>query len=275
MSDARLVLDMPEDDYHAHPALSSTGARELLPPSCPAIFRWNRDNGRPDSRVFDIGHAAHMLALGAGKPIIAVPDELCASNGALSTAAAKTFVADARAAGQTPLKQADYDTVLGMRDTLTEQAGYLFKGDGKAEASIFWTDSATGVECRARLDWLPDLAPAAGRPIVCSDYKTSSTAEPWAFAREAAKYRYHMQGAWYRTAVAHLYGFLPPFVFVVQEKTPPYLVTPVQLDDEDIDLGHMLNARALEVFAECSEVGQWPGYTSDVALVNLPRWAYQ
>jgi hypothetical protein len=84
-----------------------------------------------------------------------------------------------------------------------------------------------------------------------------------------------MQAAWYRTAVAHLYGFLPPFVFVVQEKTPPYLVTPVQLDDEDIDLGHMLNARALEVFAECSEVGQWPGYTSDVALVNLPRWAYQ
>ena len=34
-----LIPSMPEVEYHAHPALSSTGARKLLPPSTPARER--------------------------------------------------------------------------------------------------------------------------------------------------------------------------------------------------------------------------------------------
>ena len=32
-------------------------------------------------------------------------------------------------------------------------------------------------------------------------------------------------------------------------------------------------AAALEVFAECTETGVWPGYSDDIAYLSLPTWA--
>ena len=48
--------------YHADPvfggSLSSSGARALLPPSCPALFRHKQLHGEPPKAEFDFGHAA-------------------------------------------------------------------------------------------------------------------------------------------------------------------------------------------------------------------------
>ena len=67
---------MDEATYHGDPvpggSLSSTGARKLLPPSCPALFRWQQDHP-VHKDVFDFGSAAHRLVLGAG-PEIALLD---------------------------------------------------------------------------------------------------------------------------------------------------------------------------------------------------------
>lgn len=262
------VNDVTDETYFAHPALSQSGAKLLLPPSCPALFKWQQDHPRPEKKAFDFGHAAHAKLLGVGQPIVVIPDELLASNGAVSTKAAKEFVAEARANGQVPLKTdeaAQVDAMMGALQANPEVMR-LFTA-GRPERALLWLDTATGVELRGKLDWLADDG------SLITDYKTAESASPWSFGRRYIDYGYHQQAAWYTDAVKAL-GLHddPEFVFVVQQKTAPYLVQPYRLSPAAINAGRELNRRAIDIYAECSETGVWPGFSDRVETVDLPAW---
>jgi hypothetical protein len=260
------VLDVPEADYHQHPALSASGARKLLPPSCPARFKWERDNPSPPRAVFDFGSAAHALVLGAGADIVVIEHD------DWRTKAAKEARDQAHAEGKTPLLTRDYEQVKAMAAALTDHpiVRVLFDPDhGKPEQSLFWTDD-TGINLRARLDWLPDTAD--GRMIV-SDYKTCASAAPDQISKALHNYGYAMQAAWYLAGVDALnLADDAAFVFVFQEKDPPYLVTVAEPDRAAIIYGHNKMRRAIDVYRECIETDTWPGYSDDVLLARLPGW---
>lgn len=265
------VYEMSNDEYHADPvpggSLSCTGAQRLLPPSCPAIFDWLRRHPREPTDAFDFGHAAHDAVLGKGPEIVRLDFDSRRTN------EYKAMAEEVRARGGVPLLPKAYRQVQEMADALRRHpiAGVLLQpGAGVAEASLFWVDGDSGVHRRARLDWLPN--PTGGRMII-ADYKTSDSANPDKFAKSAANFGYHQQHPWYVDAVTAL-GLAddPQFVFVVQEKEPPYLVSVVQLDSTAVRIGGRLNRQAIDIYAECDSTGHWPAYTDDVALVSLPGW---
>lgn len=265
------VYDMTPERYHADPieggSLSSSGARKLLTPGCPALFKYERENPRASTKAFDHGHAAHDMVLGGGPEIVRCDFDSWRTN------AAKDAAATARARGAVPLLSEDYQLVQDMALALRADpvANRLFQVDsGKPEASLFARDDDSGVMLRGRLDWLPNSS--TGRLIV-PDYKTAKSADPVEFVKSAANYGYHQQAAWYLDLVSELeLGDQPAFVFVVQEKTAPYLVSVVQLDGLALQIGRLLNRRAINTYAECTRTGIWPGYVNDVALVSLPTW---
>lgn len=267
--------DMPPDVYHSDPApggsLSSTGARMLLAPSCPAKYRWYADHGRPPKKEFDHGHAAHGVVLGVGEPVVVVDAD------SWRTKAAKEQAAEARTAGAVPLLVADWQTVLAMAAALRAHpiAGPLLApGTGRPELSLFWHDPEFDVQRRARLDWVK------GRIVV--DYKSCRSAAPDDCARSMADYGYGMQGDWYKAAAQAL-GVVDDdaaFMLVFQEKTPPYLVSVCEPDADALAAGRDLNRRALDTFARCQASGVWPGYavgagsTDDrIVPLSLPRWS--
>lgn len=266
------VYEMDDVTYHSDPvpggSLSCSGAKTLLPPSCPARFAYEREYGRPDTKAFDMGHAAHKLALGVGPTIVPVDATDWRTNDA------KAQREEIREASGVPLLRAEFDVVTAMAAKLLEHpmASALFQpGAGTAEASLFWQDEESGIQRRARLDWLPHATP--GRRLIIPDYKTAKSANPKAFAKSAADYGYHQQAPWYIDAAEALdLAEDPAFVFVVQEKTPPYIVTVVQLDVTAVRIGRLLNRRAIDIYAECDRTGAWPGYADDVALASLPYW---
>ncbi|RAJ70208.1 PDDEXK-like uncharacterized protein DUF3799 [Streptomyces sp. Amel2xB2] len=269
------VYQMTADEYHADPvpggSLSSTGARKLLPPSCPALFRYEQDHGRAPKKTFDLGHAAHKLVLGDG------PDIEVVEGARWDTTVAKSQVAEIRARGGIPLKQHEYEQVQAMADALRQHpvASALFDParGGKPEQALFWRDPQTGVMCRALLDWLPPHID--GRRLIIPDYKTTNDASPEAVQKSVASYGYNQQDAWYRMGVEALGlgGRDTVFVFVFQEKTAPYLVTVVELDAVARRIGAAKNRVALHTYRECVETGRWPGYRDDIALLPLPAWA--
>ena len=270
-----IYADIPEEVYHSDKgSLSQSGAKKLLPPSCPAIFHYQREHGRPPKKEFDFGHAAHALVLGVGAPIREIPDETLASNGAATTKAAKEFVAEARAEGATPLKSEEALQVYTMAEALKDHPiASTLLADGRPEVSAYWEDTATGITRRCRFDWLPNLDP--NRRLIVPDYKTTTDANPNKFAKSAADFGYYMQAPWYLDALAELgVETDASFVFVVQSKVAPYLVSVVELDHTALLLGRRLNRRALEIYAECQESGIWPGYGDDVHYVSLPSWLH-
>ncbi|WP_327169510.1 PD-(D/E)XK nuclease-like domain-containing protein [Streptomyces subrutilus] len=266
------VYDITAEEYHADPipggSLSSSGARKLLAPGCPALFRYEQDRPQPPKKVFDIGTAAHKLVLGEGPDLIRIDaDEW-------RTAAVKAQVTEARAAGQVPLKPAEYEQVQAMADALRRHriAAALFDpARGRAEQTLIWHDRRTGVVRRARLDWLPD--PRAGRLII-PDYKTCRSADPAKLAKAVEEFGYHQQDDWYRSGAQalDLADDTAAFVFVCQEKTPPYLVTVFEMDGPSRRIGAARNRRALEIYAECRASGVWPGHGDEIAYLSLPPW---
>lgn len=267
------VYDMDEVTYFSDPvpagSLSASGAKLLLPPSCPALFRHAADNRPRAKREFDLGHAAHKYVLGVGAELVSVDTNDWRTN------KAKEAAAEARAAGKIPLLAREVAQVKAMADALRRNpyaAALLNPERGKPEQSIFWFDETAGIWRRARLDWLPDVG--RGR-FIAADYKTSTSANPDDFAKAVHNYRYHLQDRWYRDAIQAV-GIAddPLFVFIVQMKEPPYLVTIVQLDAETQRVGRDLADQAMGTFRRCNETGVWPGYADDdIPEIGIPSWA--
>jgi hypothetical protein len=265
---------MPAETYHADPvpwgSLSSSGARKLLPPSCPALYRWEQDHGQATKRVFELGTAAHKEVLGNGPELVVI-------DGDWRTKAAKQARDDARAAGAVPLHTHEYEQVQAMAAALRAHpdAARLFDASrGKPEQSLFWVDEDDKTTWRrARYDWYPVRT---GNRLIIPEYKTTTCADPGTLRRTVYSYGYHMQAAFYLDGAKAL-GLAgdtePAFIFVFQEKTPPYLVTVAELDPLALEIGRARNRDAIARYAECTRTGRWPGYSSDVVTLSLPPWA--
>lgn len=271
---------LDEATYHADSgSLSVTGAKTLINDT-PAHYRQQQDEGRPPRQVFDFGHAAHAAVLGVGAPVVIV--QTTAKDGTKANAtdyrskSAQDHRDAIRAEGKTPLLEAEAVVVAEMAARLRDHpiaAALLNPLGGTAEVSGFWTDVQTGVMRRFRTDWLPN--PSAGR-LILVDYKTSVTANPRRLPKHFADCGYHMQDDWYRegavrTGLAASHDDVA-FVFIVQEKTAPYLVTVHEVDQEGKRIGRQLNDQAVAVYADCVKTGEWPGYPVGVSQLSLPAW---
>ena len=142
--------------------------------------------------------------------------------------------------------------------------GELFT-NGQAEVSLYWTDADTGVDCRARVDWL--------REDMIVDLKTarygSGTAD--AFGRYAASYNYPLPAAVYVEAVETLVGKTLPFITVTVETEPPYLVRAYRYTDADLDQGLAQWHEALREYAKRDAANDWT-VPAEIDLIALPAW---
>jgi hypothetical protein len=265
---------MPDATYHGDPvpggSLSSTGARRLLPPSCPALFKYEQDHPRQPTEAMEFGTAAHKAILGAGtEPVIVEAENW-------RTKAAKEAAAEARAAGRVPLLPADYERVKVLAAAVRAHplaAILLDPAYGKPEQSLFWVDPS-GIWCRARLDWLR-IVP--NRRSIIVDVKTIKSADARTIAKSVADLGYHQQDEFYRDGVRALRpGDDPAFMFIFVESSPPHLVTVAQLDEDALAVGRARNRQAIERYRDCAESGIWPGYDPDpdhIETISLPAWA--
>lgn len=285
------IYTLTAEEYHADPvpggSLSSTGARELLDVygGCPAKFRYHLTRPRPPKREFDLGNAAHHLVLGIGPTLV----EVDAMD--YRTKAAQRASAAARDAGQIPLLPHEMQQVQDMAAVLLDHddAAALFApGTGQPEASLFfdgkawmtpaWPKGTGPVKRRARLDWLSHQRLPDGR-LVIPDYKTARSSEPARFAKAVVEHGYHQQASWYIDAVAGV-GMTdigddrpPAFLFVAQEKTPPYVVSVLELDPDALMWGRELNEEALRRYRHCRTTRNWPGYVQGIGMIGLPKYA--
>lgn len=264
-------VDIPEEDYHRDPtSLSHSGAKTLL--KAPALFRYEQQHPPPFKRVFEFGSAAHGKVLGVGAEIRTIPDDILAANGAASTGEAKAFIAKARAEGAVALKAAEVQQIDDMADRLaSHRLAMALLGEGQPEVSAYAPDPETGIMLRCRYDWLG--------ASVLTDYKTTTSANPddWAGAYGfLRKYGYDLQYVWYRDIAEALGHPAQDFVFIAQEKEPPYLVSVITIREADLEDARARKRRALTTYSACVESDAWPGYLDDddlaVCSTAIQHW---
>lgn len=269
------VYEITDEQYFgpalASTTLSSTGAKELLKPGGPARFRHKADTNTVEiKREYDLGHAVHTLVLGSGPEPVRF-----AGTGknpeAWQKEDDKAKVAALRAAGKVPLRPADYVAAYAMTDAVQEHpiAAKLLTS-GRPEQTLIWRDLATGVMCRAKVDWL--------RPDGIVDLKTAESAAPDALSKAAHNHGYAIQAPFYLRGfraldVDRALGPTPFFVHIAVEKEPPYLVHVSQLTERAMAYGDRQVGEALEIYRDCTAAGVWPGYpTDEITDIDLPAW---
>jgi exodeoxyribonuclease VIII len=175
------------------------------------------------------------------------------------------------AASQTVLTSEQSDTVLGMVAALERNpdAWQTMKA-GLHEVSVVW--EIGNRKCKARLD-----AVDGEHGLWVADFKTIGRyPSPRAIQSAMFDFKYHVQFAWYRRAVAAQWGTQPTCFAVFQMTKPPYTSHLCHIAPAALDRGDELIEQAL---ARIDEIGKdsptpvldFPRCTT----LDLPPWGYR
>jgi hypothetical protein len=172
--------------------------------------------------------------------------------------------------GKTIISAAHYDVVRGICEAVDKHpTASALLCQGQSEVSAFWRNDETGVQCKARFDYL-------NRPLNCIvDLKTTMDGSPRAFRKDVMTYGYHRQSALYLEAAHKLAGITShDFVHLVVEKSPPHAISIYVLDDATLEKASQELIELLQTYKKCTETGIWPGYDTSVQSMSLPDWAW-
>ena len=159
---------------------------------------------------------------------------------------------EAQAVGRELLTQDDAAKVEAMTAAVLEEpwVADCLSHPGEAELPVRWLDPATGIACKALLDWV-----SGG---VIFDLKTAS--EPYlpAWAWQALDLGYDRQAAFYKAGAEHGLGLSDVlFVHIVVGSEPPFDVLLFEMHAQDLQIGATENAADLAALAYCRETGNW------------------
>jgi len=307
-----IIEDLPNEEYHHGPGLSSSGIKLMLQSPLHYYDKYvKEDREENDSTPTLIqGSAYHSLVLepASFNDEFALPLDAEDYPDALRTVADMTdrlklygvpvkgkpkkeqlieMVTEAdpnaifwdqivkahesESKGKTMLTLKQLETVNEMSRALNAHPTIpSLIGNGKVEVSMYWTDEATGVLCKIR----PDLYVNG---VMIADLKSTQDASPEGFPKSVYNYGYHISAAYYLDGYKAVTGddLCGNFIFIAQESTSPYAAAPYVISDEALEVGRREYRRALEMFAECSQSGNWPGYSPKIQPISLPAWAFR
>ena len=277
-------VDLPMADYQTGEGVSRSELVRVL--RSPAHYLWAKMRPEPPTPAQRFGTATHVRLFEPGRwdELVTVrPTGLDLRKKAdkaafvdalgLDPADAPTKVEDIEAEfyrrhpERVLLAAADAATIDEMGQAVRAHPGAAaLLAEGAAEQTFFWTDPDTGELCKVRPDWI------TGRVLV--DLKTTTDARPESFAHESLRWQYHVQAAFYLDGVNAAAGevAVDAFVIIALEKDPPYGIWLHNMEPDQLELGRREYRRALNIYHQCREHDEWPGYPDTIEPLNLPTW---
>lgn len=254
-------------DYRAREGISSTELKKLM--KSPMHYRHWKDNPEEtDSPSLLFGRAAHKYVL---ETYDFYNEFAVAPNCDRRTKEGKAewLLFCDQNEGKDIITQEQFEQIEEMRKVMLATPFVSKLINGEHEISYFWTDEETGLKCKVR----PDSINHKLKIVV--DYKTCDNAETQYFMRKAIDLGYDLQASYYLDGVNANTGEDYIFVFIAQEKKPPYAVNILQADETFIRSGREVYKSMLNTYKECSESGNWFGYLGAENQINslgVPKW---
>lgn len=172
-----------------------------------------------------------------------------------------------------PLDLKERECAVNVRNSLMKDPfiSTLFNGKGSSEVTLTWTDEATGLPCKARID---RLAYYRGFPALI-DLKTARDIDDASIQKAIVAYKYHVRMAFYYDALQ----LKAPQDFRVLLawclNRAPYLGRVTELEDSDLEEGRQEYRRLMKIHAKCVSENKWPGYGDAPEPLGLPVWAFR
>ena len=264
-----LYPDVAPDTYFGWMLASQSVLKQHLISPAHALAAITED--AESTKAQALGTAMHCAIL---EPERFRRDYFCAPTGDGRTKRFKEELAQLKRAhpGAEPLRAPDWEACIRVSRKMWrhETVRALLEGRGVNELSAV-ADLPYGFRMKMRVDRYTKYA---GYPTIVDFKKVGRDVRPFAFSRDAAKYRYHFQ------ARAYLYCLdqidLNPdrrFLTVAFEDKPPFECVVYEYDIQSMNAAEVLFERACRSHANCVATGHWPGLSQIVTPLTLPDWA--
>ncbi len=282
-------LDVPFADYVAIDAVSNSGALAKMRRS-PLYYLKTRGEETPGTPAMQSGNAVNDLVLQpdrfderlvvAGRCVATLAKGgVCTKNGSkvidglsyCGTHADETAEADPRIT-LTPeqFRRAKDMAAAVLSD---EDAAPLLLRCKLREVTLVWTDRATGLRCKGRIDAIED---GTANPFVLPkmlDLKKSRKARPSDFPGEIMRRGYHAQLAWYDTGYHAITGIhTEPYIVAVNDQPGDdvHEVGTYQIIADAIEAGRDANRKTLALIRKCLDENRYPGFGA--LPLSIPAW---
>ena len=269
--------DVSNEDYHAGPAISSSGLKLLLADGPDAFKHCYIDGNRTESTpAMALGTALHCAVLEPDKyKGIYVSDKDAIALGSRRTNAYKAKLEQLSSGGKVVLPEDDLEKVKAMRDNLLDcPAGQFLFGGASTEKSIYWKEDE--ILCKVRLDSIKQVEDYY---VVC-DIKTTS--KPLReFNKQILNFGYHTSAAMYALGVERVLNKPVKFVWAVVSTKPPYSKRFVTINNDSFETGYDNFRKGLKLYKQCLTNGVWPSYKEDYESgnifeeISIPHWAIE
>lgn len=255
---------MTSDQYHLLKSHVSKSSLDVFRQS-PYLYWWKYLSGKykyDSTKTFDFGKAAHGFVLEPNKwneefvisPTFKGEGSMKKRDNFKETHSDKTIIS-----------MSEYETLKEMRGVLENDRtvrDLLFISDKIVEQSYFWQNPETGIFCKCRPDQI-------SKGIIGLDYKTTEDASTNGFPYHAKKYGYNRQAAIYSEGLLHNGIELDAFIFIAQEKKPPYLVNCFYATNNTLANGREQFLQDLNDLKVCRETNTWPMFGNDIKPLDI------
>ena len=268
-----LRYGLPNDDYHAGEGISKSHLDAIARSPAHYFAKYLDENRQPNNPTpamlaGTLAHCAILEPEAFHERYVMAPEGIDRRTKA-GKEAWEAFQAIAE--GREVITQEQFVRAFAQRDSVMRlpDVAALFENSA-SEVSAYWNDDVTGELCKCR----PDLVhTCADGGVILVDVKTTTDASLREFSRSIAKWRYHVQAAWYidgyqKAADVQVHGFM----FVAVESEAPHAACAYMLDDASLDLGREIYRRDLNKLAGCRQYNEWPGYSNEIEVISLPAW---
>lgn len=249
--------------YHKSEGISSSGITLLL--NSPAKYHYeycsNLIKEKQDTKSLIIGQAVHTAIL---EPHL-FASRFVSADIDRRTKKGKDTYEYILSSGKQHLKIEEMELAKNMAQSAHSHPKFktVFE-NGKVENSLFWKHE-NGITLRSRPDFYNNF--------MVVDIKTTNDANPKVFQKSLVEYGYHRQAAMALDGLTKLtkkeYKF---FTILAIEKDPPYLCCLYLLDQTVIEKGREEYNNAAEIYKNCLEKNEWPGYSQNIQDLYLPNW---
>ena len=261
-----LRAGISNEAYHADPALGRSVAYKMRT-SCPMKVKHEMDNPQPSTSALVNGSMIHSGVLEPQKldEEFKCKPESIDGNSPRTNAYKEAFAyMEADNPGTTFVPHADYYNNMEVIASASDHPlikELLTDPDSLVEHTGFF--DFEGVACKVR----PDLYNTKNGVVL--DLKTTQDASIRGFTKSVRQFGYVFQAAWYMTALRQMGEKPKKFIFLVVEKTAPYITACYTLDNNDIEREVPNVIDAIQMYGECLKNDVWPGYTDDITTLNL------
>ena len=237
IGDVAYFPNLDNNTYHNGPGISSSNIRRFSQSQLHAL-----EEVVEQTPVMMFGSAAHSLIVEGEAAFFS---DVVTITGSPYTNTNKQLKKDSLAKGLSVITEEQRDTIYSMNNSLVQEAEpYLRPGKdypqvlkSPKEVSIYWYEQ--DLLCKTRADVVCNAFdnPFGEDAIVLVDYKTTSDCSVRGFTNAVRRYSYDLQAAWYKRGFERAGFKVADFVFVAQEKKPPYASKIFKMNHTDMEIG--------------------------------------